>query len=240
MRPRFFIPGLQLLPAGREKGKKMKKMIVLALAVASVAMFALPAVASAGTWHLGGSFPAAFTFKGGTATWGTAGGTTIHCGSVSGAGSYANSTSGTMQLTFSGTCQTAGPFGPVHCTSAGQAAGTVRTEVLPIDNVMLHNNVPGVLVTPNANGRVAHFVCGGLITVEWKGNGILGKITKPACEAISTEATVDFNATAHGKQEYTQVTTTGTVYNLKKGEEIIALDTTSAATFPTSRLLDCT
>jgi hypothetical protein len=218
----------------------MKKMTLLALAVASVAMFALPAVASAGTWHLGGSFPAPFTVKGGTATLGTSGGTTIHCGSVSGSGSYENSTTGTMQLTFGGTCQTAGPFGPVHCTTAGQAAGNIRTEVLPIHNVMLHSNVAGILATPAASGRFAHFVCGGIITVEVKGNGVLGKITKPACDTSSATATVDFNALGHGKQEYTQITTAGTVYNLKKGEEISAQDAIGEVTFATSRLVDCT
>jgi hypothetical protein len=217
----------------------MKKVMLLALAVASVAVFALPAVASAGTWHLGGSFPAPFTVKGGTLTLSGTGGTTIHCNSASGTGSYANSTSGTMQLTFGGTCGTAGPFG-VHCTSAGQAAGNIRTEVLPIHNVMLHSNVPGILVTPNASGRFADFVCGGIFTQELKGNGILGKITKPACDTSSATATVDFNATGHGKPEFTQVTTAGTVYNLKKGEEISTLDTISEATFATSRLLDCT
>jgi hypothetical protein len=145
-----------------------------------------------------------------------------------------------MQLTFGGTCQTAGPFGPVHCTSAGQAAGTIRTEVLPIHNVMLHSNVAGFLIRPAASGRLAHFVCGGIVTVEVKGNGILGKITKPACDTPSNTETVDFNATGHGKQEFTQVTTTGTVYNLKKGEEIAALDMTYTMHFPTPRLSDCT
>jgi hypothetical protein len=213
------------------------KTILLALAAVSAALFALPAVASATPWHLEnptGGFPATGTIAGvGGSSLSTANGETISCTSSSGHVVYENSTTGTLNLKFHG-CK--GPLG-VTCTTSGQPSGTIVTTALPIHNVMLPSGQPGILVTPNAaTNNFAHFSCL-FVSVTVTGNGVLGKITSPACDTKSTSATVDFNATAHGVQELTQYT--GTTYNLKRGEAIAAQDAHATVTLPEATL-NCT
>jgi hypothetical protein len=211
------------------------KMIMLALAAVSAALFALPAVASATPWHLEKvNIPIAGAVNGGATSLSTGNGETISCTNVNGNIVYENSTTGELNLTFHG-CK--GPLG-VTCTTSGQPSGTIVTTVLRFHNVMLPNGQPGILVTPNAATEIfAHFNCL-FVTVTVSGTGVLGKITSPACDTTAAKATVDFNATAHGVQELTEFT--GTKYTLKRGEAIAAQDAIAEVTFPVEAFLNCT
>ena len=230
----------------------MKKMILLALAAASVAMFALPAVASAGTWHALNA--GAFTGHGGTSELTTTAGNRVHCTGVTLAGSYDTTTTGTLTLKFS-TC--VGPFN-VHCQSAGAATGEIVTTTLPFHNVILDTTKveekdvhdPGVLITPGANEHFATFVCFGITTVV-KGNGILGEITAPKCGESSTSATLSFaRATSGGTpvaghQKWTQVTTSGTTYGLNASvgggaASPASMEGSGTVTFGNEVTMDCT
>lgn len=216
-----------------------KKIMMLALAVACAAVFALPATASALVpLHLSAT-PAANSVIddiGADPTLSTSGGTTVTCDSFTGTATFAaGGTTGTMSLTFGPNCR--GPLG-VSCTSSGESSGNIATTVLPFDLVTLAGNAPGVLVTPN-NGHFATFSCFGVQTVV-TGNGVIGKITSPGCNGSSKEPTIDFNATAHGTQEVTKVAGTETVYTLKKGAENAAQDATGKLTLSNTPTLTCT
>jgi hypothetical protein len=197
----------------QERHRMKKKMIMLALAAVSAAMFALPAVASAGEWKIdpaNGVFPLNYSIAGGETK--LTAGQTITCSSVSGTGKYTTSTTGELGLTFHG-CKVLGFF---SCTSAGQPSGTIKTTALTTHNVILETSpskVTGVLITPNA-GHFASFTCaGGIASTAVTGNGIIGEVTSPACNTASTTSTLNF-ATSGGVQQWMQITTAGTKYDL--------------------------
>jgi len=229
-----------------------KKIMLLALAAVSAAVFAMPAVASAEDipLHLNPT-PAgnqAIDDVGANPTLTTTGGTKIECGSFSGNATFeAGGTTGHMTLTF-------GPNGDgtVPCASSGfkcnsnpplAAAGTIITTELPFHLVTLPNKKPGVLVTPNPTEprSFAHIECaGGLVKFTVEGNGVIGTITEPACEGTSNMATIDFNATGNGVQEHKKVEGTETEYTLKKGTENAAQDATGTLTLSGNSKLECT
>jgi hypothetical protein len=106
-------------------------------------------------------------------------------------------------------------FGATHCQTAGDPTGTITALNLPFHLVLLEAapRKPGILITPNAtSGKFATYECGG-IPVVVAGNGVLGELTSPACGAESTETKFRF-ALIGAAQQWTQVTTTGTVYGL--------------------------
>jgi hypothetical protein len=215
-----------------------KKMMLLALAAVSAAMFALPAVASAGTWDIepaNGSSTINFTVSGGTAQLTTSGGNPVHCTSISGKGHYSSKTGGTINLTFHG-CTTSTIFGTVSCGSSG----TITTTTLAFDNVHLEaaKTTPGILITSNA-GHFATFSCS-IVNVTVTGNGVIGQITAPKCGETKNTATVSFTSKSAGVQTWSQVTTTGTVFGLKKGEESASQDATATITFTENAKLNCT
>jgi hypothetical protein len=186
-----------------------KKMMLLALAAVSAAAMALPAVASAGTWHLE---PAQNGTVAGGNTELKSSGVTITCTSVSGTSAFdaGSTTTGTISLTFHA-CKNLAGF---HCQTAGDPTGTITALSLPFHLVALEaTNTPGILITPNAaRANFAAFECAG-IPVVVGGNGVLGALTSPACGGESTEAKFNFALTG-AAQQWTQVTTTGTVYGL--------------------------
>ena len=209
-----------------------KKLMLLSLAAVSAAVLALPAAASAQTWHLNEA--GAFTITGGTGNLSTTSGTTIHCGSVTGSGNYETTTTGTMTLVFGPTCA----LGTTHCESPGAATGVIETTALPFHNVMVTTNTPGVLVTPNATGAFAHFNCG-FLSFTVSGNGVLGDVEKE-CGSKSVEAGVEFKATGHGVQEHTLYT--GTTYRLTTAGFNAAQNTTGTIKFTNglNRTIECT
>lgn len=209
----------------------MKKSI-LALVAVCAAMFALPAVASAGVWHLepeNGEPSQGFTVAaGGTAKLLTVNSSDavtseIDCTSVDGSGEYETTTTGTLNLVFHGCTTTIPIFGKVNCTTSGKTTGTIETTTLPFHNVLIHAGTPGVLITPAADGTFAHFSCFGVaVTVE--GNGIIGDVTAECGDTGVSAAELDFEA-VNNTQKFKQVTTEGTVYDLKRNNGETATQT---------------
>jgi len=187
-----------------------KKIMLFALVVASVAMFALPAAASAQEVHLEGITSFSGTAVAGSLT--TEGEPVITCasGDVSGAFS-AGGTTGEISLDFTG-CHTIILGITTKCRTSGS----------PIDNTIRSSGVfhlitisaskPGILVTP----VVTTIMCAG-ITNTITGGNVIGTITSPACGAQSASLTTKFGATG-AAQEHT--TYTGSTFNLttKTGE----------------------
>ena len=186
-----------------------KKMMLLALAAVSVAMFSLPAAASAGgyTVHPGGQ---AFAITGVPGYWSTVGGDTINCNSKTGGGAYnAAGTGGTLQFTFHG-CTAFG----FSCNSSNpaQPAGTIQTTPLTFSNVFLnHQKKLGFTIGPSTvGGALAHISCP-FTTITWTGS-VLGEVENLTCNAATTK-TIALNferkEAKHGIQKFNKVTETG-------------------------------
>lgn len=179
-----------------------KKMMVSALAVVSTALFALPAVASAQSWHLGSS-TANFTVTGSGGSFTSTAGGGISCTSTMGNGAFSTSTGGSVSLALSG-CK--GPLG-VSCTSAGQATGVVVAS-MAFDAIMVATNKPGTLFTPVSSAEPTvglktlwEMSCFGL-AVKVFGKGLIATISAPACGVASSTSTLTFGSTAQtGHQE---------------------------------------
>jgi len=188
-----------------------KKIMLLALAVASMAAFALPSMAMAEDipLHLVPKPEGAKSITGGAAELSTVGGTVVTSKKTDGTATFETSTTGTIELTFTESSSFGFP-----CTSAGQSSGTVTTATQPFHLVTLPGKVPGILITPPANGVFAEFTCAGFLTAVVKGNGIIGTITAPACGASSTTSTSKFEKSATGVQKHKKVEGTETEYHL--------------------------
>jgi hypothetical protein len=199
-----------------------KKIILLALAAISAAMFALPAVASAGEWSLdsaSGKYPVNFKLSStGSTILTTDDGTglKVTCKSAGGSGIQESATtSKEVTLTFSECTEN---LFSSKCTTSGQTAGTIKTTDLTGHNVKLEpspSTLRGVLLTPK-EGHFATFTCaGGLFSLKVGGTGIIGELISPtACNAVSNVATVTFQTVGEGTQKWTQVTTTGSKFDL--------------------------
>jgi hypothetical protein len=189
----------------------MKRAMLLA-AVACVAMFALPAVASAGVWHVQNG-TIGFSGSGGAFQLTPAGGTTTDCSSASVQGAYETTTTGWIEFAYHG-CLATTIFNP-HCQSVGQPTGTIKTTKLTFHNVRNSpSGKPTILLTGGPTGvgqpkdHFATFSCFGIATVV-TGNGLLGEMNKNCGEKISA-ATITFNSTEAGVPSPWEVT--GTKY----------------------------
>jgi hypothetical protein len=232
-------------PAEFRRKVTMKKIILLALAAASVAAFALPATAMAVEEDVAvHEVPApigakTITGEGSATLTGSFG--NVVCTSSSGTATFENSTTGTFEQTFKG-CTFGGP-----CTTEGQAAGTITTTVLPFHLVTVEHTPttgspgPGVLVTPNAaTGVFAHFTCG-FIKVTVEGNGLLGTITKPPCGGTSSEPTIQFSSSSTSVQTHkTVVGTPNTEYSIKTNLGAASEDASGIISLGTPAELVCT
>jgi hypothetical protein len=225
------------------KGKSMsKKIMLLALAAVSAAVFVLPATASALVpLHLNPTPSGAKTIDDTglvNPTLSLHDETTIECDSFHGTANFnAGGTTGSISLTFGPNCHVVG-LG-VSCTSTGETSGNIATLSLPFDLVTLPNNFPGVLVTPNAAAaRFATFSCFGIQTIV-SGNGVIGTIENE-CGETSEEADILFDIVDHGTQKHTTVAGTETTYDLKKGTVTAAQEATGTITFKENIKLECT
>lgn len=192
----------------------MKKAMLLA-ATACVAMFALPAVASAGVWHVPKG-DIGFTGSGGTLVLTPASGSSIHCTSLTYGGAYETTTTGWIKYTFHG-CT--GPLG-ASCTTPGQPTGTITTTKLTFHNVIVNevtvdkvHKRPGRLITPSHDGHLYTYVCFGIST-KVTGNGLISTLNKN-CGDKAASATESFTSSAAGVPNPTQITGTGTQYTLE-------------------------
>jgi hypothetical protein len=205
-----------------------KKLMMLALAAVSAAMFALPAVASAGNWHLetaGKTTGPELAITAGAGILSTKGNfLTVKNTGMSGTAKFNenSTTTGTIDqvsagvtggLKFTGVTSLGFP-----CTSAGQPAGTVLTTPLAFHLEKIETETPGLLITPNGGGaepkHFATFTCAGIKNVV-RGNGIFGDVTNK-CSEETEKGTAVFQTTGeNGNQKYKQVTTTGEIYDLE-------------------------
>lgn len=219
----------------------MKKIILLALAAASVAaLLALPAAAMAEDvpLHVIPAPSGSKTIDGvGHATL-TASFGKITCESSSGTATFENSTTGSFEQTFHGCTE---PFGG-KCTTAGQPEGTITTTTLPFHLLTVEDTVtkatgPGVLVTPAVGTKhFATFKCPLVGERKVEGNGLIGTITLPECGKESTEATISFSSSSQGVQTHKTVVGTTEEYTLENASE----DAEGTITLGTKAKLECT
>jgi len=223
-----------------------KRITVILLAALGASVLALPSLASAfETLHINPTPSGAKTIDGvgspALTTDGSGSGVKLKvtCTKFSGTASFnAGGTTGSMELTYGPTCESAG----IHCQSSGAATGEITSETLPFDLVTVGTTFPGkpgILVTPPASGVFAKFTCG-VIVVEVKGNGVIGTITSPACGAKSSEPTIEFKASASGIQEDKKLVATTTEYTLKKGSDNAAQEASGKLTLAETLELICT
>lgn len=219
-----------------------KKMMVLALAVACAALFALPAVASAQTWHISSTTTFSVTGSGGTLT----SSLNVTCTGTSGSGTFSTTTEGTVTLKFSGCKEVFN----LPCTTSGQSSGVIAATA-KFDGVMLSSTAtktPGVLLTPDLSAEPTpglkefnNFVCFG-ITVKVFGKGVIGTVTSPTCGSSSTTAGLAFSSSATGVQAHQ--TYTGNSFdllsNISSSHPTSSLDGSATLTFPSSQTLTCT
>jgi hypothetical protein len=217
-----------------------QKKMVLALAVVSAALFAMPAVASAQSWHLDQTSLFSVAGSGGTLT----STVSITCSATTGSGNFSTTTEGTVTLLFSG-CKEA--FN-LPCTTSGQASGVIKTTAR-FDAIMFSPLRPALLLTPDLSNEVTpklkefnNFVCLGL-TVRVFGAGVIGTITAPECGKASTNYTVVFASSSAGEQA--DLLYTGTRFDLSSNisqtsHPTASLDGTATITFPAARTMTCT
>jgi hypothetical protein len=217
-------------------GKKM--MMLLAFAVA--AMFALPSAASAQEAHISGI--SNFTGHGGSGVFTANGEPTIKAttGVITGSFDSGSTTTGIATLDFTGS--TAEFLGiKTNCNTEGAASGTIRT--VGTFHVITINNKPGILLTPG----LITVICAGFSRIEFSGN-IIGTITNPPCGSSSKNFTVAFEAEGFTQKH---ITYTGVSYDLKaqtensigvtSGSPVTAgLTSTLTLSSATSGTLECT
>ena len=216
-----------------------KKIMLLALAAVSAAVFALPSMAVAAEedvpLHLTTKPTAVNTIAGGVATLQSTGGLKVVCQEVSGTASWESTTTGKIKLAFKKDC-TENLFG-TECTS-------IETTELQFHLLTLTGSLPGVLITPNGT-HFATFTCtGGFVKVVVTGNGILGKITAPACGGEASKATMKFEQ-AGGVQSQKTVVGTATSYHLNSSTNGGAATEAGQSgegsiTFESPKKLECT
>lgn len=182
-----------------------KKMMLLALAVVSASMFALPGVAAAKEIHIEGI--TGFTGSAGPGTLAAEGEPTITCesGDVENGVVETGGTTGTMTLDFTGCHATVFGF-TVKCHTSGSAKDNTIASGGTF-HAITYEEKPAVLVT----AATTEIICGGISNTHVEGD-VIGTITSPACGVASSTMTVAFSATG-SKQNH--ITYTGKEYDLK-------------------------
>jgi len=208
----------------------MKKLVLLALAAASVAMFALPAVASAGEWVLDPAGAAFTASSNGPTTLTTNNNETVNCTGSTGSGKYnaGSGTTGTVELTFTGCTESI--FG-TSCSNTATAGTITTTSNLAFTNVYLSDNkeTPGTTIAGvGAEKHFATFTCaGGSVKIVVTGS-LLGHSEAP-CKTVSKELKNTFESTAHGVQKYMKVTGTEAAEDLTAKVTIFGATNTRTA-----------
>jgi hypothetical protein len=185
-----------------------QKIMLLALAVASVAMFALPAAASAQEIHLEGV--TSFSGTAGPNTFSAEGEATFTCESADVSGTVsAGGTTGELSYDFTGCHMTV--FGiTAKCRTAGSVLDNTIKSAGTFHLITISSGVPGILVTP----VVTTIACAG-ISNTFIGGTTIGTITDSStsltCSRESTELVTKFTATGSGQDHKTY---TGAAYNL--------------------------
>ncbi|HKO37915.1 MAG TPA: hypothetical protein VJU14_06070 [Solirubrobacterales bacterium] len=216
----------------------MKKKMLFALSAVSAAMLAMPALASALPAHLDAT--STFTISSGTFVIQEKEGSTMHATGFSGSGAFTNTTTGTLNMTYTGVTIN----GSIGCGSTAQghseASKTVTMTPLEFHLIMIATDRPGILITPNAaTGAFLHYRCF-LVEKTVTGAGIIGEIISPACGVASKTAILKIRGT-DGTQEI--LTYTDKTYDLHTNSgATAALNVPSNWTFsfPAARTITCT
>jgi len=177
-----------------------KKITLLGLAVTAVAMFALPAAASAQEIHWTNTEK--FTGTGGAGTLVVTEEPTITFEDVHIEGTpAAGGTTGTIHFDFTG-CHVVLGF-TFKCHSLNSALSNTVTTKGTYHLVTLPGNKPGMLVTLEPTTITAE--AGGLTKPTIVTGSLLGTITSPACGGESKSMTISFSATGSTQNhlEYT-------------------------------------
>ena len=200
-----------------------KKIILLALAVASLAVFALPAMAVAAEEdtpnHLETKPEGSKVVEGvGSATLTGALAQNITCPVSSGTATFTSTTTGTFQQVFGSEAKPCTNPSSKKCTTAGQPAGVIKTELLEFHLLTVVDSItkatgPGILVTPNAE-KFASFTCEGGLLTSVTGNGLVG--TTDPCNTVTSEPTVTFSSSSNTVQTHKTVVATETPSNVEK------------------------
>jgi hypothetical protein len=185
-----------------------KKTMLLALAVASVTMFALPAASSAQEIHLNGvtSFSGDFT----AASFSAEGEPTTTCqtGDVTGTVN-SGGTTGSITLDFTG-CTTEFFGFPANCHTAGAPNPPNNTIAMSgTFHLITTSDGPAMLVTLNTVTKI----CAGISNTVLHGN-VIGTITSPGCGVASKTMTINFAAAANNSNTQAHELYTGTQYDL--------------------------
>jgi hypothetical protein len=210
-------------PPALEKGTIMSKKIML-LALAVTALFALPSAASAQEIHFRNV--TTFTGSGGVGTLSATNEPKITCTATTATGSFTagSTTTGEVKLTFTGcTAELLGIKG--NCNTTGDAAQTTTSSGVfhLITTIDVTGATPKILVTP----VTTTILCIGFLRVEVTGNGVIGRITSPACGFSSNEMKVVFEAEGSTQK---QVDYTGVKFDLSADTENSAGETANTVT----------
>lgn len=208
--------------------------MLLALMSISAAAFALPSAAMAEDvpLHVVPKPTTPVPGSGGAATLSVVNGSILTCKEVTGSGTAETSTTGTYHLIFKNDCTARVGSVTASCSEI-TAHGIGHLVTLP-------GKVPGMLLTPTPEtGQFAKFTCGGIFSFTIAGNGIIGKITSPACGGSSTTATGTFEGT-NGVQAQKKVEGTETEYHLTVNGEEAAMSGSGTSTYSASTKLECT
>jgi hypothetical protein len=192
---------------------KQQLTVLAAGALAILALAAYPTVASAGEFTADCSSGATCsgTIAGSAAAISNSAGETISCTSISGSASLTSGTSTiTVSLVAHG-CRETITFFKFSCNTVGQPSGTISTGPLVGHSVYVESDrsITGIVIT-NVN---VTFTCAGFADKTITGN-ILAGTPNPQCGVFKSSVSGTLETTAHGTQQYKQVTTTGTVFDL--------------------------
>lgn len=185
----------------------MKLMPLAAGVLVSLALAAIPAVASAGEFAAdcksGKNCTANVT--GGAVELENANKEKISCTSVTGGVAVKTGTStGEVQLLFHG-CRETVTFFKFTCSNVKEKPGTITTNVMPSHNIWIDDTkkTPGVLLT----GVNVTYECAGAFDQTVTGE-VIGHIENPECGKYKTHHTITFekHATINGTQKYATVT----------------------------------
>lgn len=209
-------------------------MKIMSLALATAALVAFPAAASAQEAHVTGI--STFNASGGAGTIVASGEPTVSFTSISGGGDFdsGSTTTGLHYVSFVGTSTEF--FGiKAECHTTGDPEGVVH--FLAAFHIITVNNRPGVLLTPTATT----LICPGFSNRKIGGD-LIGTITSPACGGSSKTFTVVFKASG-STQEHTSYT--GSNYDLTaqtgSGSKVTTgLTSTTTFSSSTSGTLECT
>jgi hypothetical protein len=230
-----------------------KKTMVLAMATACAALFALPAAASAQTAHLSVTTSFSVTGVGGKLT-STEGPGPVSCSSTTGSGTFSTTTSGSVSLLFHN-CTFAG----FPCTSTGHSSGTITASHsfnLIMVSAGTSTGKAGILLTPTGSivltsspaniskKLTTEYTCSVLglsQVIKVYSNGVIGTIEE-TCGTSSTTFRLVFESSSPGHQKH--LTWTGTTYDMisdiTSSHPTASLDGTATMHLPAARQLHCT